>query len=338
TDGARGGVLGGFDRGRGLADAHGLIGAARDGFFVVGVAGVGGHPVVGARRRGAGAVGGFIAAVGRHRHGAVAGDQAAFGRRAALVVIELEGDRAAHVFAEGAGQRGLVLEGVTDGARGGVLGGFDRGRGLADAHGLIGAARDGFFVVGVAGVGGHPVVGARRRGAGAVGGFIAAVGRHRHGAVAGDQAAFGRRAALVVIELEGDRAAHVFAEGAGQRGLVLEGVTDGARGGVLGGFDRGRGLADAHGLIGAARDGFFVVGVAGVGGHPVVGARRRGAGAVGGFIAAVGRHRHGAVAGDHAAFGRRAALVVIELEGDRAAHVFAEGAGQRGLVLEGVTD
>src|SRR5205823_181757 len=134
--------------------------AARDGFFVVGVAGVGGHPVVGARRRGAGAVGGFIAAVGRHRHGAVAGDQAAFGRRAALVVIELEGDRAAHVFAEGAGQRGLVLEGVTDGARGGVLGGFDRGRLFPYTTLFRSAARDGFFVVGVAGVGGHPVVGA----------------------------------------------------------------------------------------------------------------------------------------------------------------------------------
>src|SRR2546429_159799 len=114
------------------------------------------------------------------------------------------------------------------------------------------------------------------------------------------------------------------AEGAGQLGLVLEAGADGALSGVLGGCDRGRGLADRDGLIGAARDGCFVVGVAGVGGHPVVGARRRRAGAVEAFILAVGTHGHGAVAGDRGAF---AAVVVIELEGDRAAHVFAEGAG-----------
>src|SRR5437016_5658396 len=91
------------------SDRHRLVGAARDGFFVVGVAGVGGHPVVGVGGGGAGAVGGFVLAVGGLVDGDVAGEQAAFGCRAALVVIELEGDRAADVFAEGAGQGGLVL-------------------------------------------------------------------------------------------------------------------------------------------------------------------------------------------------------------------------------------
>src|SRR5207244_3738132 len=181
------------------------LGAARARGVVLRVAGVGGHPVVGARRRRAGAVGAFVFAVGRHGHGAVAGHRGAF---AAVVVIELEGDRAAHVFAEGAGQLGLVLEAGADDALSGVLGGFDRGRGLADRDGLIGAARDGCFVVGVAGVGGHPVVGARRRRAGLVPYTALFRSRHGHGAVAGHRGAF---AAVVVIELEGDRAAHVFA-------------------------------------------------------------------------------------------------------------------------------
>src|SRR5207244_671751 len=185
----------------------------------------------------------------------------------------------------------------------------------------LGAARARGVVLRVAGVGGHPVVGARRRRAGAVGAFVFAVGRHGHWAVAGDRGAF---AAVVVIELEGDRAAHVFAEGAGQLGLVLEAGADDAGGGVLGGCDRGRGLADRDGLIGAARDGCFVVGVAGVGGHPVVGARRRRAGAALALLDALPIYGHWAVAGDRGAF---AAVVVIELEGDRAAHVFAEGAG-----------
>src|SRR5437588_191531 len=100
------------------------------------------------------------------------------------------------------------------------MAGFDGGRGLADRHRHVGAARDGFFVVGVAGVGGHPVVGVGGGGAGAVGDFVVALGVHVVGVGAGDQAAFGCRAALVVIELEGDRAADVFAEGAGQGGLV----------------------------------------------------------------------------------------------------------------------
>src|SRR5439155_1693498 len=256
-----------------------------------GVAGVGGHPVVGAGRRGAGAVGGFIAAVGGQGRKSVGEGKSVVGGGGGLVVVELEGDRAGHVLAGEGAQRGLVLEGGADGARGGALRGFDGGRGLPEGRRVIGAPGDGFFVVGVAGVGGHPVVGAGRRGAGAVGGFIAAVGGHREGGGAGWRAGVGGRAALVVVELEGDRAAHVLAEGAAQRGLVLEGGADGARGGALRGFDAGGGLPDGRRLIGAAGDGFFVVGVAGVGGHPVVGAGRRGAGAVGGFIAAVGGHR-----------------------------------------------
>src|SRR5437016_4137953 len=282
------------------SDRHRLVGAARDGFFVVGVAGVGGHPVVGVGGGGAGAVGGFVFAVGGHRSEEGGVGQAGCGCRAALVVIELEGDRAADVFAEGAGQGGLVLEGRADDARGRVLGGFDRGRGLADRHRLVGAARDGFFVVGVAGVGGHPVVGVGGGGAGAVGGFVFAVGGHVDGAVAGDQAAFGCRAARVVIAVEGGRAADVVAEGAGQGGLVLEGRPDDARGRVLGGFDRGRGLADRQRLVGAASAVFPYATLFRSGGHPVVGVGGGGAGAVGGFVFAVGGHVDGAVAGDQA--------------------------------------
>src|SRR2546429_100418 len=158
--------------------------------------------------------------------------------------------------AEGAGQLGLVLEAGADDAGGGVLGGCDRGRGLADRDGLIGAARDGCFVVGVAGAGGHTAVGARRRLAGAAGAFIFAVGRHGHGAVAVFFLMIARppRSTLFpYTTLFGS------AEGAGQLGLVLEAGADDAGGGVLGGCDRGRGLADRDGLIGAARDGCFVV-------------------------------------------------------------------------------
>src|SRR5205823_1860863 len=170
-----------------LADRDGLIGAARDGCFVVGGAGVGREREECGRRRRAGAVGAFVFAVGAHGHGAVAGDRGAF---AAVVVIELEGDRAALVFAEGAGQLGLVLEAGADGALSGVLGGCDRGRGLADRDGLIGAARDGCFVFGVAGVGGHPVARALHDPLPIVGAFVFAVGAHGHGAVAGDRGAF----------------------------------------------------------------------------------------------------------------------------------------------------
>src|SRR5438105_1452175 len=120
-----------------------------DGFFVCGLAGVGGHPVVGVGGGGAGAVGGFVFAVGGHVDGAIAGDQAAFGRRAALVVIELEGDRAADVEIGRASWRERVHDGGADDALGGVVGGVDRGRGLGDRHRLIGVVRDGFMVVGV---------------------------------------------------------------------------------------------------------------------------------------------------------------------------------------------
>src|SRR5262249_62032288 len=75
--------------------------------LVVGVGGVGRDPVVGAGRGGGGAAGGFIAAVGGHRHGAVAGDRGAL---AFLVVVERPADRAARLCAEQAGQRGLLLD------------------------------------------------------------------------------------------------------------------------------------------------------------------------------------------------------------------------------------
>src|SRR3989442_913840 len=63
---------------------------ARDGFFVVGFAGVGGDPVVGAGLRRRGAVRGCVFAVAVDRDGAVGGDQAAFGGVAGFVVEELE--------------------------------------------------------------------------------------------------------------------------------------------------------------------------------------------------------------------------------------------------------
>src|SRR5439155_1123665 len=273
--------------------------------FVVGVSGVGGHLVVCVFFRGAGAVRDLLSFPTRRSSDLVAGDQAAFGCRAALVVIELEGDRAADVFAEGAGQGGLVLEGRADDARGRVLGGFDRGRGLADRHRLVGAARDGFFVVGVAGVGGHPVVGVGGGGAGAVGGFVFAVGGHVDGAVAGDQAAFGCRGAEVHMSEQEERGADVFGDGVEQGGVVLDGRADASRVRVLGGFVRGRGLAARERFAVSLHDALSIFGVAGVGGHPVVGVGGGGAGAVGGFVFAVGGHVDGAVAGDQAAFGCR---------------------------------
>src|SRR5205823_5504294 len=127
-------------------------------------------------------------AVAVDRDGAVGGDQAAFGGVAALVVEELEGHRAAGVRAEQATELGVVLEGVTDGARGGVLGGFDRRRGGADHDRLIRAAGGDGFVVGVAGVAGDPVVGAGLRRPLAVARCIFAVAVDRDGAVGGDQA------------------------------------------------------------------------------------------------------------------------------------------------------
>src|SRR2546423_10736434 len=72
--------------------------------FVVGFAGVGGDPVVGAGLRRRGAVRGCVFAVAVDRDGAVGGDQAAFGGVAGFVVEELEGDRAAGVRAEQASE------------------------------------------------------------------------------------------------------------------------------------------------------------------------------------------------------------------------------------------
>src|SRR5207244_1057917 len=320
------------------SDDDRLIRAAADGFFVVGFAGVGGDPVVGAGLRRRGAVRGCVFAVAVDRDGAVGGDQAAFGGVAGFVVEELEGDRAAGVRAEQAAELGGVLEAVADGAGGGVLDGFDRRARRADFDRLIRAARDGFFVVGFAGVGGDPVVGAGLRRRGAVRGCVFAVAVDRDGAVGGDQAAFGGVAGFVVEELEGDRAAGVRAEQARELGGVLEGGADGAGGGVLDGFDRRARGADFDRLIRAARDGFFVVGFAGVGGDPVVGAGLRRRGAVRGCVFAVAVDRDGAVGGDQAAFGGVAGFVVEELEGDRAAGVRAEQATELGGVLEGGAD
>src|SRR5207245_1688810 len=269
-DRAGGGVVGGAQAGGGLADRDRLVFAAGGGGGVVGVAGVGGDPVVGAGF-GAGAGGRRVVAVGAHRHGAVGGHHAAFGGLAFLVVVELPADLPARFGAEQAGDRGLVLEGGADRAGGRVLGGAQAGGGLADRDRLVFAAGGGGGVVGVAGVGGDPVVGA---------GFASparrsselAVGAHRHGAVGGHHAAFGGLAFLVVVELPADLPARFGAEQAGDRGLVLEGGADRAGGRVLGGAQAGGGLADRDRLVFAAGGGGGVVGVAGVGGDPVVGA------------------------------------------------------------------
>src|SRR3989454_415496 len=97
-------------------------------------------------------------------------EHAAFGGVAALVGVELPADAAAGVRSEEPRELGLVLEALADGARGRVLGGGDRRLGLGDQHRLIRAAAGCFLVVGVAGVAGHPVVGAGLRRAGALGG------------------------------------------------------------------------------------------------------------------------------------------------------------------------
>src|SRR5205807_2296480 len=201
---------------------------------------------------------------------------------------------------------------------------------------LVFAAGGGGGVVGVAGVGGDPVVGAGF-GAGAGGRRVVAVGAHRHGAVGGHHAAFGGLAFLVVVELPADLPARFGAEQAGDRGLVLEGGADRAGGRVLGGAQAGGGLADRDRLVFAAGGGGGVVGVAGVGGDPVVGAgfgaARRSSGVV-----AVGAHRHGAVGGHHAAFGGLAFLVVVELPADLPVRLRAAQPIYRGLVLEGGAD
>src|SRR5207245_793975 len=127
------------------------------------------------------------------------GDEAAFGRRAALVVVELPADLPAGVGAEQAGDLGLVLEGLTDRARGGVLAGFDRRRRRGDLNRLIGAAGGGFLVVLVARVGSDPVVGAGLRGARALRRCVLSLHDALPISRGGDEAAFGRRAALVVV-------------------------------------------------------------------------------------------------------------------------------------------
>src|SRR5205085_1252929 len=133
---------------------HRLIGAAAGGLRVVVVAGVAGHPVVGAGGGGAGGVGGFVVAAAVDGERALGGDQAAFRALAFVVGVELPGERAGGVFAEQAGERGLVLEGVADGSGGGLLGGSVPTRRSSDLHRLIGAAAGGLRVVVVAGVAG----------------------------------------------------------------------------------------------------------------------------------------------------------------------------------------
>src|SRR2546426_113446 len=82
----------------------------------------------------------------------------------------LPADAAAGVRSEEPRELGLVLEALADGARARVLACGDRRLGMGDQHRLIRAAAGCFLVVGVAGVAGHPVVGAGLRGAGALGG------------------------------------------------------------------------------------------------------------------------------------------------------------------------
>src|SRR5438132_251193 len=89
-----------------------LIGAAGGGFVLVLADRVGGHSVAGAGLRGTPVLrcSAYVCAADRDR--ALGGDEAAFGRRAALVVVELPADLPAGVGAEQAGDLGLVLEGV----------------------------------------------------------------------------------------------------------------------------------------------------------------------------------------------------------------------------------
>src|SRR5204862_5581910 len=118
------------------------------------------------------------------------------------------------------------LEGLADGAGGGVLDGFDRRGRRADFDRLIRAAADGFFVVGFAGVGGDPVVGAGLRRRGAVRGCVFAVAVDRDGAVGGDQAGCGGVAGFVVEELEGSAARRVRADAASRPGGGLAAGAD----------------------------------------------------------------------------------------------------------------
>src|SRR5439155_790136 len=256
--------------GGGLVHRDRLVFAARGGGGVVGVAGVGGHPVVGAGldRKSVGEGKGVV--VG-DRHGAVRDHHAAGGGLAFLVVVELPGDLSARFGARQAGDRGLVLEAGAERAGGCFLDGVQGGGGLVHRDRLVFAARGGGGVVGVAGVGGHPVVGA------GFGGHLGCFRRSEerrvgNGCVRAHQAACGGLAFLVVVELPGDLPARFGARQGGDRGLVLEGGAGRAGGWVLGGVQGGGGLVHRDRLVFAARGGGGVVGVAGVGGHPVVGA------------------------------------------------------------------
>src|SRR5205807_1969551 len=144
----------------------------------------------------------------------------------------------------------------------------------------------------------------------------------------------GGLAFLVVVELPADLPARFGAEQAGDRGRSEERRVGKAGGRGWGGAQAGGGLADRDRLVFAAGGGGGVVGVAGVGGDPVVGAGF-GAGAGGRRVVAVDVHRRRAVGGQHVAFGGLAFLVVVELPADMPARFGAEQAGDRGLVLEG---
>src|SRR5439155_1650410 len=159
---------------------------------------------------------------------------------------------------------GGVLEGLADGAGGGVLDGFDRRGRRADFDRLIRAAADGFFVVGFAGVRSEERRGGRVCRCGGVRGCGSTVGGDRDGAGGSDQAASGGVAGFVVEERGGGGCAGVGCAQDVELGGVLEGLADGAGGGVLDGFDRRGRRADFDRLIRAAADGFFVVGFAGV--------------------------------------------------------------------------
>src|SRR5581483_2806811 len=237
-------------------------------------------------------------------------------------------DRAGHFGAERAAQRGLVLERRADDGRCGFLrGGQGRAR-LFHADRLGRAAARSFVVVRVTAVACDPVVGACGSGRGAARRRVGTVAGDRHGAVAGEGAAF---ALAVVEQLPADRAGHFGAERAAQRGLVLERRADDGRCGFLrGGQGRAR-LFHADRLGRAAARSFVVVRVTAVGGDPVVGACGSGRGAARRRVGTVAGDRHGAVAGDGAAF---ALAVVEQLPADRAGHFGAERAAQRGLVLE----
>src|SRR5207248_1722908 len=116
------------------------------------------------------------------------------------------------------------------------------------------------------------------------------------------------------------------------------GRADDGGGRFLGGFDRRRGGADHDGLIRAAGGDGFVVSVGSEARGAGVGAGLGGARGCGGHVVAVAGHVGGAVFGDHAAAGRRAVFVVVELPADFAARVRAEQARQGGLVLDGRAD